>query len=97
MSITAIFSGSYGKPTKTSGKTPVATVDSNGKVTAKAAGTAYITASYGGKNAQCVVTVTAQRSVSINRGLYEKFSTSILRMSNEWFVFSVVCILCGGC
>lgn len=45
-----------------SGDTSVATVDTNGKVTAAGAGTATITATTqdGGKTATCVVTVTAQ-------------------------------------
>ena len=55
--ITATYSGASGKPSWSSSNTSVATVDSNGKVTAKAAGSAVITATYGGKNAQCVVTV----------------------------------------
>jgi trimeric autotransporter adhesin len=37
----------------------VASVDSSGNVTAKGAGTATITASYGGKQGQSTVTVTA--------------------------------------
>lgn len=39
--------------------TSVAATDSNGKVTAVAAGTATITATVGGKSATCFVTVTA--------------------------------------
>ena len=43
--------------TWTSSNTTVATVDNNGKVTAKVAGTATITATAGGYSATCVVTV----------------------------------------
>lgn len=46
------------KVTWKSNKTKVATVDKNGKVTAKAAGKATITATVNGKSAKCVVTVT---------------------------------------
>lgn len=42
-----------------SNKTSVATVNSKGKVTAKAAGTAVITAKSGSKSAKCTVVVTA--------------------------------------
>lgn len=42
-----------------SNKTSVATVDSNGKVTAVAPGTATITATIGGKSATCTVTVNS--------------------------------------
>ena len=59
VTLTATYSGATGKPTWTSSNTSVATVDSNGKVTAKAAGDAVITATYGGKNAQCVIKVNA--------------------------------------
>lgn len=45
--------------TWTSGNTTVATVDSNGKVTAVGAGSAVITATAGDKTATCNVTVTA--------------------------------------
>ena len=64
--ITANYSGASGKPAWSSSNTSVATVDSNGKVTAKGAGTAVITASYGGKNAQCAVTVNKPVEVRIS-------------------------------
>ena len=45
--------------TWTSSNTSVATVDTSGKVTAIAAGTATLTATAGGKTATCIVTVSA--------------------------------------
>ena len=45
--------------TWTSGTPTVATVDANGKVTARSTGTAIITATADGKSATCTVTVTA--------------------------------------
>lgn len=53
------YSGASGTPAWTSSDTSVATVDSDGKVTAKAEGVAVITATYGGKNAMAVVQVYA--------------------------------------
>ena len=55
--LTATYTGT-GTLSWTSSNTSVATV-SNGKVTAKAAGTAVITVTDGVKNSQCIVTVTA--------------------------------------
>lgn len=55
--IKATYSGFAGVPKWTSSNTSVAAVDNSGKVNAKGAGTATITATYGGKNAQCLVTV----------------------------------------
>ena len=52
-----------GKLSWSSSNAAVATV-SNGTVTAKAAGTAYITLSDGTRNAQCMVTVTAPATAS---------------------------------
>ena len=52
------------KVTWTSSNTAVATVDSNGKVEAKAIGTATITATCGGKSATCSVTVAKKGSIS---------------------------------
>ncbi|MBD5134514.1 MAG: hypothetical protein HDT39_00915 [Lachnospiraceae bacterium] len=48
-----------------SNKTSVATVNSKGKVTAKAAGTAVITAKSGSKSAKCTVVVTDNTTVSV--------------------------------
>ena len=53
------YSGASGTPAWTSSDTSVATVDSDGKVTAKSEGVAVITATYGGKNAVAVVQVYA--------------------------------------
>ena len=72
--------GTSAKVTYTSSKTSVATVDSNGNMKAKSAGTAIITATTNnGKTAKCRVTVkNAPTSISINRknsimGLGETF------------------------
>lgn len=43
----------------------IATVDQNGKVTAKAEGTATITATAGDKTAECVITVTEQENIKL--------------------------------
>ncbi|MBO4578668.1 MAG: InlB B-repeat-containing protein [Clostridiales bacterium] len=53
----ATLKGATGKITWTTSDKNVATVDSNGKVTAKMAGTATITAAAAGKKAACTVTV----------------------------------------
>ena len=53
-----------------SSNTSVATVDSNGKVTAKAQGTAIITVSCGDKKATCTVTVDHQHDYSGQPYLY---------------------------
>ena len=53
----ATLKGATGKITWTTSDKKVATVDSNGKVTAKMAGTATITATAAGKKAACTVTV----------------------------------------
>ena len=53
-----------------SSNTSVATVDSNGKVTAKAQGTAIITVSCGDKKATCTVTVDHQHDYSGQQYLY---------------------------
>lgn len=63
-------SNAAGKITWSSGKPSVAVVDSNGKVTAKAAGTATITAKYSSKvYAKCKITVPASTkatAISLN-------------------------------
>lgn len=59
-----------GSLTWTSSNTGVATVDSTGKVTAKAQGTAIITVSCGDKKATCTVTVDHQHDYSGQPYLY---------------------------
>jgi hypothetical protein len=56
-SIKATLTGSKDKITWKSSDTKIATVDANGKVTTKMAGTVTITASAAGKKAACTVTV----------------------------------------
>ena len=62
--LTAVFSpiGAGGKPTWNSNAPDVASVTSDGQVTAHKAGTAVITASYGSLLASCSVTVTERSS-----------------------------------
>ena len=62
--LSATYDGKSVKPSYSSNKTSVATVDSNGKITGKAAGTATITAQYNGKKATCTVTVKETQSIS---------------------------------
>ena len=62
--LSATYDGKSVKPSYSSNKTSVATVDSNGKITGKAAGTATITAQYNGKKATCTVTVKETQSAS---------------------------------
>ena len=57
VALKASKAGVSGKVTYTSSKVSVATVDANGKVTAKAAGTAVITAKCGNYKATCKITV----------------------------------------
>lgn len=59
-----------------SDKTNVATVDSSGKVTAKAPGTATITATVGGKTATCKITVPDPYKYSFNGNTYKLAITS---------------------
>lgn len=82
--------GTSAKVTYTSSKTSVATVDSNGNMKAKSAGTAIITATTNnGKTAKCRVTVkNAPTSISINRknsimGLGETFYLEGSLANNE--------------
>lgn len=56
----AIVTGTSKKPSWSSSNNMVASVNSNGKVTAKKQGTAKITAAVGGKKAVCTVTVKAK-------------------------------------
>ena len=57
LTLKATLKGSYAKITWKSSDTKVATVDSNGKITAKMAGTVTVTATAAGKTAICTVTV----------------------------------------
>ena len=79
--VDSVPNGQYqGTVTYTSSNRNVATVDGNGKMTAKAKGTAILTVTtYNGKTAKCRVTVkNAPKSISVNRknsimGLGETF------------------------
>ncbi|MCD8396131.1 MAG: Ig-like domain-containing protein [Lachnospiraceae bacterium] len=59
------ISGTTETVTWKSSKKSVATVNKNGKITAKAAGTATITATVLGKKYKCVVTVTKETSTTV--------------------------------
>ncbi|MBR5337426.1 MAG: Ig-like domain-containing protein [Lachnospiraceae bacterium] len=65
----------YNTPSWTSSNEDVASVDETGKVTALSAGKTVITASAGGKEASCVVTVT---DVSVTKVTLNKRSTTML-------------------
>ena len=74
-----------GTVTWSSNNTSVATVDSNGKVTAVAKGSATITASIGGKSAECVVTVTnPANGITLN-----KTELDLTKGSNETLIATV--------
>lgn len=64
------------KVTWKSNNTNVATVDSSGKVTAKAVGTATITATAGGKSVTCKITVPDPYKYSFNGNTYKLAITS---------------------
>ncbi len=53
--------------TWTTSNAAVATVDTTGKVTGKGAGTATITASYGGKSATCAIKITETITLTIDK------------------------------
>ena len=78
--LTATYTGS-GTLTWSSSDTSVATV-SNGKVLAKAAGVSIITASYGGKKAQCIVEVTAPAETEPEDG--PAVSISLFSNNGSW-------------
>ena len=71
--------------TWTSGNTAVATVDTNGKVTAVATGTATITAQAGSQSATCVVTVTNAPCTHTNKSTVSaKDSTCTVKGWDEY-------------
>lgn len=74
-------SDSAEKLTWTSSNTSVATVDSKGKITAKAMGKSKITAKSGSKSASCVVTVD-KSSVDIYKGKTLALSTYVKYISD---------------
>ena len=71
------LNGASGKISWASSKTKVAKVSSKGKVTAKKAGTANITAVYKGKSYTCKITVKADKKLSAEK-VYKKCANSVV-------------------
>lgn len=96
--ISASVSGKSSKVTWKTSNSSVATVDSNGKVTGKKAGTCKITASANGKKATCIITVkdnwyqkvlSSSASYKI-KGAYDGKTYTISRNSfNEYRLFDI--------